>query len=330
MSVVKTMFNIQFGNISGYDSDSIQINKTELPDYLLDDETSAYHIKEFMKGNISSLPKNATIDLSKIVNGRTFILNDDDLVNGSDKITVAITTSSSYGIPENISTGYSLVEVDEYHIFTKELFENIQREKQRLLDKITKIIEEYSNKMAEIIEIFSIRAKNCEGYEGESSNGLPHGYGIRKVHKSINTPDGTFVHVSKCEGNWNAGNLDGYGIHTVYNSENTDEISAEYKGFFVMGKRCGKGEYYDAGNGILSGTFSDDTIVGSATMVYENGDIYEGGWDMECRQGFGRTTHPDGTFFECEWCDDQPVSTENNSVVNAKKLDLIFKPFEDR
>lgn len=136
-----------------------------------------------------------------------------------------------------------------------------------------------------------------EGYEGELQNGVPHGIGKRIRNRKYIGKDDEINYCSMYEGQWIEGKFDGYGVLILYEDE----------GFWKNGKKHGNCIYFQKDFGTLEGEYINGDLIGHAKMTYSNGDIYEGGWSLECKQGKGKLICVDGKIIEGEWKDDEYI-----------------------
>lgn len=289
--------------------------KAVVPNYFYEDETNIYQIKEFIRENIKSLPKNSIININKNDNGRKIPCKDDNIFEKDNNYNVIIDIPQDISILKNIKTGYNIDEiklnklsdVDTDNLFL-ELIEQLKIEH----EKYKKIMEEAYIKMIDginqIAYVFDLKSKDNEGYLGNLKDGVPHGYGKRIRNRENLSNESLLFNYSLYEGNWTNGNFDGYGTLTSYLDKDHNEIEAHYKGFFKNGKKHGQGIYFDSSIGTLEGEFIDNCILGYAKVIYLNGDIYEGEFDFECKHGKGKLTYNDGTIIEGEWIENELVT----------------------
>jgi len=260
--------------------------------------------KELLRSNIKSLPKYSTFKVVKNNGKRIINCNDDDLVTKEDKLSISIITQENNGIPKEIKTGISTIEKKIEDGFTLELTNFYENESQKVRD-FTEMLLSLTNSMRQINNVYNLVSTDLEGYEGEIENNLPNGYGKRFRNRKFTYDDTLFDTCNIYEGFWKDGYFNGCGKLTYFNKDN--EIESYYDCNFNMGQKEGYGIYFNLEKGTLEGNFKDDMIIGLAKMTYVNGDIYEGGWDFECRQGSGKMTCADGTIYEGEWVDDKKV-----------------------
>lgn len=283
--------------------------KIEVPDYYYEDETTIYQIKELLRSQIKSLPKDAFFKINKNINKRIIECKDDELIIKSDKFNILINIPENKNlIPDKIKTGMTINENKLNNIFILELFESFKKQQQILINNAIKQIENFNTTMHGMLNVFNMISTNNEGYEGDLENGIPNGYGKRFRHRKFLE----FEYITIYEGLWNNGHFHGFGKLISFEPKNfnidlmeLNDISNYYEGNFIMDKRHGYGVYFDSEIGTLEGEYIDNDIIGFAKMKYFNGDIYEGGWDMECKQGKGKIIYANGEIFEGEWIDDE-------------------------
>jgi len=95
-----------------------------------------------------------------------------------------------------------------------------------------------------------------------------------------------------------------------YGGGRTDRENAYYFGDWKEDLICGKGIRH-LGQSTYEGDWLDGRKHGRGTLVFndEDGEQYEGGWNNDLREGYGRVTWKNGTGYEGEW---------KNSRMNGK------------
>ncbi|RNE96794.1 hypothetical protein TraAM80_09630 [Trypanosoma rangeli] len=93
-----------------------------------------------------------------------------------------------------------------------------------------------------------------------------------------------------------------------------------YTGFWVSGKRHGKGHQTYGGESFYDGEWAGDKRHGRGKLVYPNGDVYDGGWEKGRRDGFGVMGWKFGTahyleVYEGHWSDDIPQGHGRSTYV---------------
>ena len=275
----------------------------KVPNFYYEDETNIYQLKEMIRCQIKSLPNDCLLEIKKNISGRIISCKDDDIITIEDKLIVHIITQKN-NVPNELKTGLSLDERSKINFYIQEFYEDIRKIEENLLNTVKNAFDEFHSSIKKMADVFNLESVNDEGYEGDLVNGLPNGYGRRFRHRKFSC-DGT--EISYCtlyEGMWKDGYFHGIGIFTSFDSEDQSKVESRYEGNFVMGKRDGYGILFTFTDGTLRGEFKDGFIIGYAEMEYLNGDIYQGGWDMECRQGIGKMIYSDGTILNSEWEDD--------------------------
>lgn len=273
----------------------------DVPEYLKEDETSLYQLKEHIRK-----VKNVDYDSISLKIFRKNVTNDNVFICNGDVVNV-ILQERKILVPKKLKTGNNL-------------------EVSNVLQNITECL---SNYLSNLTNSLKEDAEDDSNYIGDLLNGVPHGKGRR-----------TFVYFyiydTVYDGEWKNGKYDGYGIRISKSTkelfdkyqidfEEKKKLSEEkfgfnynakifenfqepeetvYEGFWRNGKLHGQGKKKDY-EGILEGNFTEGDIIGQAKMTYKNGDVYEGGWDMECKQGKGKITYANGKIFEGEWIDDE-------------------------
>ena len=115
-------------------------------------------------------------------------------------------------------------------------------------------------------------------YEGELKNNLPNGKGILK-------------------------------------NKNKNLSQLFFEGIFENGEPI-SGKLKDIHGNIIEGkftTFTDDTdhfLEGFGEIIYLNGDVYNGGWYHNEKNGKGKMHYSNGRKFVGEWLDDYPRNGE--------------------
>ncbi|MGN1235699.1 MAG: hypothetical protein ACI4U2_06935 [Christensenellaceae bacterium] len=92
----------------------------------------------------------------------------------------------------------------------------------------------------------------------------------------------------------------------------SDEEGEVYEGYFVHGKREGKGTEYDEyGYACYVGEWKDDMRDGEGSEYVAGKIVYDGMWRKGHAEGFGRSFDDEGEIlYEGEWKNDEPVRTE--------------------
>ncbi|KAF1322631.1 Radial spoke head protein, partial [Globisporangium splendens] len=124
-------------------------------------------------------------------------------------------------------------------------------------------------------------------YEGEISNGIPHGEGSSEHHHSGET----------YTGHWHLGQRSGYGVATLRDG-------TTYRGDWKNGKRNGAGTCnYARTRDRYSGKWVGGVRCGRGTCTYANGCVYTGDWRDDKCHGHGTCTFADGMLYEGNWTD---------------------------
>ena len=127
---------------------------------------------------------------------------------------------------------------------------------------------------------------NDDVYEGQSVNGLRHGFGKM-----------TFKNLGVYEGQWEKDKMHGSGKMTYENGD-------VYDGQWVNGLRHGSGKMTFANGDVYEGRWVKDLRDGYGKMTYANGDVYDGHWVKDLRHGYGKMTYISGDVFDGVWeCD---------------------------
>jgi hypothetical protein len=314
-----------------------------IPDDYYDGQTNIYSLESLFRSNLTSIPKNVLLNIKKKNEYRYLKTTEDEIIERSNEYQITLDINENNGIPNNMNTG---INVDE----RKLLFNSISEEVDRLLRRFKESEEELNRKiqlafntmndrMQKIMDFYTDKSDNIDGYQGELKDGLPDGYGKKRLSKYLDTLDyessnnkenKIYERHSEYEGNWIKGKYHGYGKYTEYKDSTFTEIISCYEGNYVDGIKNGQGKYINYEGflkGILEGEFTDNDIVGYAKMTYLNGDVYEGGWDCECKSGLGKMTYIDGNILECEWFENEPLSDTNNYKIKYEESDKEFNCF---
>lgn len=95
---------------------------------------------------------------------------------------------------------------------------------------------------------------------------------------------------------------------------------ARFEGDFVNGFREGHGTYIFCGGCKYTGKWKDGRYNGVGSCIWTNGTCYSGEWRDGKRHGRGIETEEDGAVrHDGQWCDDEPVQTEAEKKVEAKR-----------
>lgn len=127
---------------------------------------------------------------------------------------------------------------------------------------------------------------DCQGYQGASKNGIPHGQGILRY------PNGDCY-----EGEWMDGKRNGRGIYRI------SSMNAFYEGEWKDGKQHGQGTFTYSSGDFYEGEWKDGKQHGQGTLIYANGGCYKGEWKDGKEDGQGTYTYPSGALYEGEWKD---------------------------
>ncbi|XP_065670993.1 MORN repeat-containing protein 1 isoform X3 [Hydra vulgaris] len=122
---------------------------------------------------------------------------------------------------------------------------------------------------------------NREGFYGQTKKGMRHGIGVYSYMNSF----------FKYEGDWFQGVKQGCGTFVMRDG-------SYYKGCFLNGEIHGRGERYWAhSKNLFVGLFDFGEINGEGVMKYGNGDMYEGTWLENKKEGNGKLRHADGSVY---------------------------------
>lgn len=287
--------------ISGEDT------KIKIPDDFFDEESTIYQIKTLLRSKIGSLPKNSYFNITNVSPiGRKIVCKDDDIYNIQDKLTFKIISPDNDGIPKIMKTGTNIEDRKlDTNMFIAELIDSINTKYENIINIFVKAINDLNEKTKEMLAIYDMNSTDLDGYEGEFLNGLPHGYGVRIRNRKIKYYNNIMENHTKYEGYWLEGKFEGQGKLTKYEKSDMLEVVGWHEGGFVNGDKSGWAKELNE-DGLLEGEFFEGWIEGQAKMTYKDGSVYEGGWSMECRQGYGKLIDADGTtIYEGEWEDDE-------------------------
>nr|UMO79900.1 Morn repeat domain containing protein [Pandoravirus aubagnensis] len=150
-------------------------------------------------------------------------------------------------------------------------------------------------------------------YWGDTTDGLPHGYGLglclptrhRVPDAAVRIrrdPDVTAVLpnavVGPCyEGQWTGGFMHGHG-HRIYKD------GSRYEGECHDDKRHGHGALAWPDGRRYEGQWHNDEKHGHGTFAWPDGQHYNGEWHDDKRHGHGVCACPNGERYEGEWHDD--------------------------
>lgn len=127
----------------------------------------------------------------------------------------------------------------------------------------------------------------AESYEGETKNGLPHGFGIWK-HKSGSYYAGDFFEGARQgRGTW----------------RHPDGI--KYAGDWQEGEYHGRGSLFLPGGAAYHGEWQAGKKEGRGLYLWPDGSTYKGYWQNDRQEGFGHFNHPEGFSYEGQWLDGQ-------------------------
>ncbi len=129
------------------------------------------------------------------------------------------------------------------------------------------------------------RASFAKNYVGETSDGVPNGYGIY-----------TCGNGAKYEGNFQNGRMNGFGKYTGADG-------GYYEGTFQNSAANGEGTYYFADGGRYEGTWKTRKD-GDGTTYYEDGAIYKGNYKNGEKSGTGTFRWAEGDKYTGEWAND--------------------------
>jgi hypothetical protein len=99
-----------------------------------------------------------------------------------------------------------------------------------------------------------------------------------------------------------------------------------YDGYWVNGKRHGKGKFTFEDGAIYTGEWENDERHGKGIYIYKNGDIYEGEWKDNKRHGKGIYKWKGGDFFEGEWRNDTKYNGRLYKLEHLLSEGNKFKP----
>ncbi|PRP85145.1 MORN repeat variant family protein [Planoprotostelium fungivorum] len=191
------------------------------------------------------------------------------------------------------------------------------------------------------------------GFEGESRNGVPNGYGTitfpngnRYMGRWVNgkrTGFGQYFYSngSRYEGEVHEGHLHGRGVLTFANGNHyegefrygkregrgvfTWHDGEKYEGGFLNDKRDGYGVYYYANRDVYKGKFSNGLKHGYGVYYYSNGDRYEGYFKEGQRHGSGTLQFNNGDRYEGEFKNDKQNGIGLLTEANSNKYEGKFK-----
>mmetsp|Transcript_35904 Transcript_35904/g.56007 ORF Transcript_35904/g.56007 Transcript_35904/m.56007 type:complete len:201 (+) Transcript_35904:142-744(+) len=83
---------------------------------------------------------------------------------------------------------------------------------------------------------------------------------------------------------------------------------ARYEGYWVEGKRHGRGTHSYAEGGKYVGEFNDDKRHGKGVYIYPDGSRFEGDFFQGRRHGHGNYKYVRGSRYEGEWLRDRMVA----------------------
>jgi len=78
-----------------------------------------------------------------------------------------------------------------------------------------------------------------------------------------------------------------------------------YFGYWVFGKRIGKGIFIWKSGEYYAGEWLDARMHGFGKYAFSTGDIYEGNWVNDLKHGFGTYRYASGSIYEGEWNTDK-------------------------
>ena len=140
-------------------------------------------------------------------------------------------------------------------------------------------------------------------YEGELSEGIPHGYGtftfkndelLQETTKNIGVQgEGKMQYV----GYWSKGVMHGKGTITYPNGD-------KYIGQYVNGVKEGFGKEINVNGSQYEGLWQDGLMHGDGIYILQDGSKYEGQFKEGKRDGEGRYTWVDGRKYEGQFKND--------------------------
>jgi hypothetical protein len=111
----------------------------------------------------------------------------------------------------------------------------------------------------------------------------------------------------------------------LYKGQELYEGGHLYEGILVKGKKNGKGIMIYAtqatGNGdVYDGDFKDDKKEGNGKMTYANGDIYDGDFKDDKKEGKGKMTYANGDVYDGVFKDDKKEGNGKMNFKNGKRF----------
>ena len=187
--------------------------------------------------------------------------------------------------------------------------------------------------IALIVIFYFIGRTPAETFNGETLNGLPHGFGTWKhqggayyagdFYEGERHGRGTWIHPdgikyagewqmgeyhgrgslmlpggSAYHGEWDSGKKEGRGIYIWPN-----EIF--YRGYWVADRQEGYGIYHNPAGVSYEGQWHNGQKHGEGRAYYPDGSEYYGQWIKDRRHGSGTMIFADGSIYEGSWSEDR-------------------------